>query len=983
MKKLFYAIAAFALILSGCAKELDNQVKDTFSKVRLHVTVADNMTKVSADNDGRYHWQAGDVISVLNSEGAPFDFETEDGGSDVDFGASKFTGTLGKYAMYPASDGHMADGDEILFNLPSSYNWVANAINMPMLGKVAEEKATFKSVGGVLKLVCYNVPSDAVLMEFTATNKQVSGDFTIANGSVSTPVIATSAKVSSNNVVNFDFTGKRSDNMVFYIPLPTGTIDGFTVSFISNVPEVLFTKTATVDLTVARNQMIIAPDLNCEGVSDQKLTNEEILASSISGSYGTGSITSASGTWNYNACKQSYTAISKTYIQIRNNATVSYLQLPSFSDNIESITLHNIANGSNEAYSGTVYFRSTANNSADPIASATCSVGAREDFVLNIPSGYKTGYIMSNNPCRFYAVTVKFVGGAYTAPTITVADALEIPIASGETNNAETVVSTSGELDALGLTATVEESAKSWLTATIDEGKLKVSAPKNTTGALREGKVTLRITGASKEVTVSQPNALVPNPADLTVIAGDSKFSATWTGDANATSYVAYLRTTDGTPTDGTNITASISDDGAGNYSITDYAATNDQEYFIYVKVNGVASNYVAPSEYVHENFTPEEEKGTAINPYSVSDAFAVIAAYSDGDQSATDVYTTGTVKEIESIDTGEYGNASYTITDGSKDLYVYRGFKGYDSGLVKFTSPDQLEVGDVVVICGKLKLYGTTKEIAQNNYIVTQTKVHKMVIEPDADILMDGPASSVYTMTVTSNYAWTAELNAAATSARGTSFDVLDSSDAVIDGTISGTSGTTTIKFKAKGEGNADGSTINNYGTITFSDGTVSSSAINIKQSPKTSGTKHIATINFGSGTGNTNVNKASVSGKDSEENTWTVTTAGTTSFTANANYAQIGSSSKPATSITFTTTLASSATDIVIRAKFGGFSGTAGTVTLKVGDTSIGTGSLNATNDVTVSSSSKGSGTVLTVTVSGISKGVKAYWIEATYTN
>ena len=100
MKKIVYAFAAFALILTGCAKELDNSTKDNFSKVRLHVKVADQMTKVSADNDGRYHWQAGDMISVLNNSGTAFEFETEDGGSDVDFGASSFSGTLGKYAMY-------------------------------------------------------------------------------------------------------------------------------------------------------------------------------------------------------------------------------------------------------------------------------------------------------------------------------------------------------------------------------------------------------------------------------------------------------------------------------------------------------------------------------------------------------------------------------------------------------------------------------------------------------------------------------------------------------------------------------------------------------------------------------------------------------------------------------------------------------------------------------------------------------------------
>lgn len=143
----------------------------------------------------------------------------------------------------------------------------------------------------------------------------------------------------------------------------------------------------------------------------------------------------------------------------------------------------------------------------------------------------------------------------------------------------------------------------------------------------------------------------------------------------------------------------------------------------------------------------------------------------------------------------------------------------------------------------------------------------------------------------------------------------------------------------------------------------------------------EHVATINFNSSA--TKINAASVTGDDNEDNTWTITTVGTTSYTSNAAYYQVGSSKNPATSITFTTTLASSATNISLEAKFGGFSGTAGTVALKVGDTSIGTGSLNATSDVVVKSSTTGAGTVLTVTVTGIAKGVKCYYIKATYTN
>ena len=137
--------------------------------------------------------------------------------------------------------------------------------------------------------------------------------------------------------------------------------------------------------------------------------------------------------------------------------------------------------------------------------------------------------------------------------------------------------------------------------------------------------------------------------------------------------------------------------------------------------------------------------------------------------------------------------------------------------------------------------------------------------------------------------------------------------------------------------------------------------------------------TIEFG--TSKVKIDAASDSGDDNLGNTWTITTVGTTSFTQNAEYSQVGSSSKPATSITFTTTLSQEMKVSAFSAKFGGFNSTAGTVTLKVGNTTVGTGSLNGTNDVTVNATNTTTtGTVLTVTVTGISKGVKAYDISYT---
>ena len=138
-------------------------------------------------------------------------------------------------------------------------------------------------------------------------------------------------------------------------------------------------------------------------------------------------------------------------------------------------------------------------------------------------------------------------------------------------------------------------------------------------------------------------------------------------------------------------------------------------------------------------------------------------------------------------------------------------------------------------------------------------------------------------------------------------------------------------------------------------------------------------ATLTFG--TNNVKINAANVSAKDTQGNAWTITTKGTTSFTQNSAYSQVGSSDKPATSITFTTTLPSKSTITDFSAKFGGNSSTAGTISLKVDDTKVGSGRLKGTNDVTVKNTSTPLGQKLTITITNIAKGVKCYNISVTY--
>lgn len=122
------------------------------------------------------------------------------------------------------------------------------------------------------------------------------------------------------------------------------------------------------------------------------------------------------------------------------------------------------------------------------------------------------------------------------------------------------------------------------------------------------------------------------------------------------------------------------------------------------------------PMPYNQPDVTPDEPTvevtpsgtGTAADPYNVAAILQRIQALS-GDTTEV-LYVKGAVKEIKQIETEQYGNANYYITDdGSNQVYI---FQSYYLGNRKFTANDKLEIGDTVVIRGRFVNYmGNTPE--------------------------------------------------------------------------------------------------------------------------------------------------------------------------------------------------------------------------------------------------------------------------------
>lgn len=110
----------------------------------------------------------------------------------------------------------------------------------------------------------------------------------------------------------------------------------------------------------------------------------------------------------------------------------------------------------------------------------------------------------------------------------------------------------------------------------------------------------------------------------------------------------------------------------------------------------------------------------------SVEKAFTVAEAIAATPTSGTSAnfYIKGIVSAFKATDIVSDGsNYRYYISDDgttTNQLLVYKG-KGLNN--VAFSSADDLQIGDEVVILGGLTMYSNAPEVAQNNYIVSLTR--------------------------------------------------------------------------------------------------------------------------------------------------------------------------------------------------------------------------------------------------------------------
>ena len=119
------------------------------------------------------------------------------------------------------------------------------------------------------------------------------------------------------------------------------------------------------------------------------------------------------------------------------------------------------------------------------------------------------------------------------------------------------------------------------------------------------------------------------------------------------------------------------------------------------------------------DDLKASETGGTLEKPYTVTQALEKINAGTAGDAK---VYATGIIVKVKDVDTGQYGNGTFVISDDGKDTEgkTLEVFRCYNIDGAKWTEETKkiLVPGKKVVVSGTLLDYNGTKEIKGGNLI-------------------------------------------------------------------------------------------------------------------------------------------------------------------------------------------------------------------------------------------------------------------------
>ena len=287
MKKTSILMVAAALLLAGCAKEMDSPVQETpigMKTVTLKASYDADLTKTTYEGDKTLSWSDGDKIGVgvsVDGQIRTVAFELTEGAgspSGTFTGEIPENGELTNTAFYPwngeqsddaATGGSNVGGDGLVYfhQFPETA-WVEGEAPLLLAAQFEDPNAiVFKQAAGAMKVTLKEVPADADKLVLTVGGKEISGWFALNPANAGTDAITTANSGTGTSQLAYTFATADADrDMTFYFPLPAIELPSFNIELFAGNAS-LWSMASTKSRTVTRGKILRMPELTVEVAS--------------------------------------------------------------------------------------------------------------------------------------------------------------------------------------------------------------------------------------------------------------------------------------------------------------------------------------------------------------------------------------------------------------------------------------------------------------------------------------------------------------------------------------------------------------------------------------------------------------------------------------------------------------------------------------------------------------------------------------------
>lgn len=227
----------------------------------------------------------------------------------------------------------------------------------------------------------------------------------------------------------------------------------------------------------------------------------------------------------------------------------------------------------------------------------------------------------------------------------------------------------------------------------------------------------ITITGTPASINPDDPSVATTITIDATGITNTNLYVGTEAGSLSAT-VSAGETAVEGATVTWTSSKPEVATIGETTGVVTLVAAGKTTITASYAGVEGEYKSSTKTYELTVINSDPNANDGSAEKPFTVAEAIAFIETLGTA-TSSEDVYVSGIVSQVDSYNSN-YSSITYWISDngtteGQMEVYSGKGLNG-----ANFSSVNDLTVGDVVTVKGKVKMYGETPEFDKNNVLVS-----------------------------------------------------------------------------------------------------------------------------------------------------------------------------------------------------------------------------------------------------------------------